>query len=102
MVTKNVAVIDPVVADHVHVGERARQQRAAEAIADRVDLALAGGPLDRVERAEDALGHVIVEAELSQFRVGVDPGDHEYGVALRRRPADEAGSWAADRECRIC
>ena len=55
-----------------------------------VDLALAGRRLDGVERREDALAHVVAEALLGVARVGVDPGDHEHGQALRHRPADEA------------
>ena len=82
--------LDPVVALRRHPGERAGEQRAAQAVADGVDLALAGRLLDRVERGEIALRHVVVEALLGEPLVRVDPADHEHGVALRHRPAHEA------------
>ena len=47
--------LDPVVALRRHVGQRRGQQRAAQAVADGVDLALAGRLLDRVQRGEVAL-----------------------------------------------
>ena len=80
---------DPLVLLRRHVGERRRQQRAAEAVAERVDLALAGRLLDRVERRERALLHVVVEVLVREALVGVDPRDHEHRVALVDRPLDE-------------
>ena len=50
---------------------------------------LAGRLLHRVERGERPLAHVIVEALWRKLLVGIDPGDHEHGVALAHRPADE-------------
>ena len=38
------------------------KQRAADAIADGVDIALAGRLLDHIERRERTLAHVVVEA----------------------------------------
>ena len=51
-----------------HVGERDREQRAADAIADRMHLALAGRLLDGVERRERALAHVVFEGLFRQMR----------------------------------
>ena len=69
--------------------QQAREQRSAQAVADDVGLALAGGLLDRVERGERALQHVVVEGLVREALVRIDPGDHEHRVTLRDRPADE-------------
>ena len=53
---------DPLVAGRRHGAERGRQQRAADAIADRRDVAFAGRLLDRVERREHAFAHIGLEA----------------------------------------
>ena len=88
-VAKKVQAAIAVVAARRHVGERRRHQRAADAVADRRDLALAGRLLDRVERGQRARAHVVVEVQLGQPLVGVDPGDDEHRVALLGRPLDE-------------
>ena len=49
----------------------ARQQRAAQAVADRIDLALAGRLLDRVERRERTLEHVVLEALVGELPSGL-------------------------------
>ena len=43
---------------------------------------LAGGCLDGGQRREHAFLHVVLEALLGELLVGIDPGDHEHGVAL--------------------
>ena len=50
----------PVVA-HGHERQRHRQHGAADAIADGVDLVLAGRLFDCVERGERALAHIVFE-----------------------------------------
>ena len=65
------------------------KQRAADAIADGVDLVLAGRELDRIERGERAFVHVVLEAFLGEVGVGIDPGDAEHGEALVDAPFDE-------------
>ena len=70
-------------------GQPARQQRAAEAVADHVGIRLAGDVAHRVERGQRAELQVVVEALVGEGRVGVHPGDHEHGVALVDRPLDE-------------
>ena len=47
--------------------------RAADAIADRVHLHLAGRFLDRVHGGEGAELHVVVEAHAGMRGVGIDP-----------------------------
>ena len=81
--------LDAAVALGRHVGKGRSEQRAAEAIADDIGLALAGRLLDRVERGQWPLAHVILEAFLGEPLVRVDPGNHENRVALLDRPADE-------------
>ena len=51
------------------IGERDRRERAADAVADGVDLLLAGGFLDGVERGEHALAHVLLETFLGELGV---------------------------------
>ena len=80
---------DACVAAPLHPGKGGGEQRAAEAIADRVDGVLPGCALDRVQRVEDALAHVIVETGTGQLRVGVDPRHHEQRMPLTHRPAHE-------------
>ncbi len=80
---------DPVIAACRHVGKRGRHQGAADAIADRRDLLLAGRLLDGVERRERPQLHIVLERQLAQPLVGIDPGDHEHGVAVLGRPLDE-------------
>ena len=72
-----------------HVGQGAGQQRAADAIADDVDLALTGRLFDRFERRQRTLDHVVVEALVGEGAVRVDPGDDENRVSLAHRPLDE-------------
>ena len=81
--------LDAPVALRCHVGDGSGEQRAAEAIADDIGLALAGRLLDRVERGQWPRTHVILEAFLGEPFVRVDPGNHEHGVTLLDRPADE-------------
>ena len=80
---------DALVALRRHVGERDGEQRAADAIADGVDLGLAGRLLDGVERGERALAHVVLEALVAELRVRIDPGDAEHREALVDAPFDE-------------
>ena len=87
--TKKVALVHAVVALRRHVPEGRAEQRAAEAVADRVDLALAGRLLDRVERGERAFEHVVLEVLAGEPRVRVHPRDDEHRVALLDRPPDE-------------
>ena len=82
--------LDPIVALGRHVGQGRGEQRATQAVPDGVHLALSGRLLDSVECGEKALLHVILESLLRERHVGVDPGDHEYGMTLADRPADEA------------
>jgi hypothetical protein len=59
------------------------------AIADGVDLVLAGHLLDHVEGGQRALPHVLLEAHLGVPLVRINPGDHEHGEALVDAPLDE-------------
>ena len=81
--------LDAVVAGRRHVGEGDGEQRAADAVADRVDAVGAGDLQGDVDRLEDALAHVVLEALRRLPLVGVDPGDDEDRVALVDAPADE-------------
>ena len=72
-----------------HVGQRAGQQRAADAIADGVDLGLAGGFFDGAERRQGAFEHVVVQGLFSQPCVRVDPRDDEHRMALANGPLDK-------------
>ena len=56
-----------------HVGERHRQQCAADAIADGRDLALAGRLLDDVEGFERTLAHIVGEILVLMAFVRIDP-----------------------------
>ena len=71
------------------ISERDGEQRAADAIADGVDLVFAGHLLDGVERGDHALAHILFEAFLRELGVGIDPGHHEHGDALIDAPFDE-------------
>ena len=64
---------DPLVLPGRHGRKRDRKQRAADAIADGVYLVLAGRLLDRIERRERSLAHVVFEGFLRKAGVGVDP-----------------------------
>jgi hypothetical protein len=57
---------DTVVAVRCQIAERRSEQRAAEAITDGVYAGLAGCGVDRVERRERPLEHVVLEAALVQ------------------------------------
>ncbi len=65
--------LDAAVALGRQVGEGRGEQRAAEAIADHIGLALAGRLLHRVERRQRPLDHVVLEALGRQMLVGIDP-----------------------------
>ena len=64
----------------------AGEQRAADAVADRVHLGFAGCLLDRVERRIDALMHVVLEGLQREARVRVHPACDEDRVALVEAP----------------
>src|SRR3546814_5606850 len=64
-------------------------QRAAQAVADRVHVALTGRLFDRVERRQRPLVHVVDEVLPGEPLVRVDPGYDEHRVALVERPFDE-------------
>jgi hypothetical protein len=68
---KKVQAGDPVIAARRHVGERRRHQRAADAVADRRDLLLAGRLLDGVERGERPELHVVLEHQLVRCSSGL-------------------------------
>ena len=93
---------DPLLANRRQVGEGDRKQRSTDAIARRVHSPFAGRLLDHVERCEDALGHVVLEALLRLPGVRIDPGDHEDGVALGYQPADQRLLRCRDRGHRTC
>ena len=81
--------LDPLVLGGRHVRQRAQQQRAADAVADCVHLALTTGLFDGVQRRQRALEHVVLEGFARQLGPRVDPGNHEHGVALLHPPADQ-------------
>ena len=81
--------IRALVASGGHIGERGGEQRAADAIAERIDLWLPVSRLDGVDGGEHALLHVVLEGLLPEPLVGVDPGHHEHGEALIDHPLDE-------------
>ena len=55
------------------IGERGAEQRAADAVADDVDLVGAGLALHRIGGGQDALGHVVLEGLVREALVRVDP-----------------------------
>jgi hypothetical protein len=65
------------------------EQRAAQAAAERMRLARPRDRERRLERREEALGAVIVEADVAIVRVGVLPGDHEHRESLLGEIAHE-------------
>src|SRR6267378_2593578 len=63
--------------------ERRAKQRAADAEPERVH-SIAGADLARsAQRREHALFQVVVPGEVTDFRPGVAPGQHEYRIAAR-------------------
>ncbi len=71
------------------IRERGAEQRAAQAIANDVNLGLAGGVHDGLERGDRSFHHVVVEDLGGEAAAGVHPGDHEHRVAPVHRPLDE-------------
>ena len=69
--------------------QRRGEQGAADAVADGVDLHLAGGLLDDVHRRERAFLHIVVEGLHPRRLSGIDPRDHEHRDALIDAPFDE-------------
>ena len=82
--------LDPGVAGGGLVGQRDAEQGAADAVARRRHLALAGRGADRVDRRLDPLAHVALEILVRVPRVRVDPGNAEDGQPLIDHPLDEA------------
>ena len=56
-----------------HIGERRRQQRAAEAVAQRIDLTFAGRLFDRVQGRQRTFPHVVDEVLAGESGVRIDP-----------------------------
>ena len=73
-----------------HVPQHGREQRPADAVADHIDLGLAGGLLDRVQGGQRPQGHVGFPPQITMALVRIDPGDHEGGFALIEAKFDEA------------
>ncbi|MNH98014.1 hypothetical protein D3C73_507260 [compost metagenome] len=80
---------DPLVVVRRHMRQGRAQHGAADAVADGVQMRLAGLFERLLDRAIDALLHVVVEAELGLVPVRVDPGADEDGEPLRAQPADQ-------------
>ncbi len=79
---------DALVALGRQIGQRRGQQGSADAEAQRVDLGLADRLLDGVQRLEHAFGDIILEIEIGQALIGIDPRDQEHRIALVHRPFD--------------
>ena len=71
-------------------GKRCGKQRAADTIADGIDLFLAGRLLDRIQREVDAFADIGLPILVRMALVGIDPGNDEDGVSLLDAPLDEA------------
>ena len=71
------------------IGERRREERAAEAEADQVDFLLSGCLLDRLQRGERPFVEIILERLLREALVGIHPRDDEHRVALIDCPLHE-------------
>ena len=73
------------------IGERGAEQRAADAIAEHVDLLDAGLALHGVGRASSKpFDHVVLEGLVRELGVRVDPGHEEHREALVDGELDEA------------
>ena len=79
---------DLVIAGGRHVGEGRREQRAADAITDAVDLLGAGGLQRAFDGGVDALLHIVVPVIVHRDLVGRAPGDDEDREAPVNQPAD--------------
>ena len=73
-----------------HPGERHRQHRPADAIADRGDVARPCRLLDRAERGQHSFVKIVREPLVGVARIRIDPGDHEDRQALIDHPAHVA------------
>ena len=49
------------------IGQRGGKQGSADAVAERMDRPLAGGLLDRAQRFQDALAHVVLKGLVGEF-----------------------------------
>jgi hypothetical protein len=63
--------------------------RAADAIADHVDLFFSRLLLDRFDRGERTFMHVALEGFRRQFCIGINPGDDKHGESPIDAPLDE-------------
>ena len=82
--------LDAILALGGEPGERRADQDAADAKAEHARLALARGLLDRIERRQRAVVHVVVKILVREVLARVDPGDHEHRQALVDAPFDQA------------
>ena len=82
-----------------HGGRGNRQERAAEAVADRVNLAVRHDGVDRIERGHHAELSVVVHPEIPVLCGRVLPGDDEHGEALVRQVPDEGVLPGTGRGC---
>ena len=80
---------DALVLPRSHCGERDRQQRAADAIADGMDFLFAGRLFDRVERGERDPRECILPSSFARGARRIDPGDAKDGDTLIDAPLDE-------------
>ncbi len=74
--------LQPFIAVARHRCRGNRQQRAAQAIAGRVHLAVGHDRRHRVERRHDAELQIIVHGQIAVFRFRILPRDHEHREAL--------------------
>jgi hypothetical protein len=80
---------DALLAARRQVGERARDERAADAVAEDVEVGLRGRPLDRLDGGDRPLQQVVGKILVAELGAGVDPGDHEHRLSLVNAPLDE-------------
>ena len=80
--------LDTIVVMRCHIGEGGRQQRAADAVADRSHVFLAGRSFDCGQGRQDAFRHIVVETLVPQRLVRINPGHQEDGIALLGQPFD--------------
>ncbi len=86
---KESGAVDRVVLFCGQVGQQHREQRAADAVADGIDLGRSGNLFDDIKCSQRSQGQIVVEAGVLHGSIGVLPAHDKDGEASVHQELDE-------------
>ena len=71
------------------IGIGDRQQGPTQAVTQRIDLVLASGLFDGIQRRQRPVLEIVVESLVGHLLVRIDPGHQKHREPLIHRPLDQ-------------